>query len=285
MLRTIKQIHEAISDPIDDLMTYRPIPTRSIGYIDPFLFLNHHGYQIYPPQNKGLPFGPHPHRGMDTVTLILHGDISHLDSAGGESIVNSGGVQWMHAGKGIIHAEVSSEKFKQQGGPLEILQLWVNLPASEKKTSPWYKGLQEKAIPTHSNDEEQITVHIISGTYKGIQGPFVPAVPLSLYTIDLAAEAFLELDIPKEENIFYYVIKGDLEVNGTEIGEKELVEFRNDDRSVCSKAITDSQLLIGHALPLCEPVVSHGPFVMNTEQEIKKAYNDYRQGKFGEWKS
>src|SRR6187549_1845772 len=127
-MRSIKKIHKAVYEPIADLVTYRAIPTASIDYIDPFLFLNHHGPQVYLPNNRGLPFGPHPHRGFETVTFILDGDIFHKDSGGYEGTILPGGVQWMTAGSGLIHSEVSSENFKKNGGPLEILQLWVNLP-------------------------------------------------------------------------------------------------------------------------------------------------------------
>jgi len=127
--RTIKRQHPAYRDDIADLSTIRPLPGPGVEQIDPFLFLNHHGPQTYPPRNQGLPFGPHPHRGFETVTFILEGELAHLDSGGGESIIRAGGVQWMTAGRGLVHAEVSPDGFKQQGGPLEILQLWVNLPS------------------------------------------------------------------------------------------------------------------------------------------------------------
>src|SRR5687768_9690885 len=130
-LRTLKAIHKAEYDPIGGLVTYRAMPTRNfpMNRLDPFIFLNHHGRQVYPPGNPGLPFGPHPHRGFETVTFILEGELTHKDSSGAESVIREGGVQWMTAGSGLIHAEISSEVFKQKGGPLEILQLWVNLPA------------------------------------------------------------------------------------------------------------------------------------------------------------
>src|SRR5688572_10312288 len=130
--RTIKKIHRAVPHPIHDLKTYSPLPSNQLEQVDPFIFLNHHGPQVYKPGNKGLPFGPHPHRGMETVTFILDGDIMHQDTANHRSVIKSGGVQWMTAGSGLIHAELSSEEFKQNGGALEILQLWVNLPARLK---------------------------------------------------------------------------------------------------------------------------------------------------------
>src|SRR5690349_21652213 len=124
-MRSIKKIHSSEYRPIADLVTYSPMPTRSLEMLDPFLFLNHHGPQVYSPDNDGLPFGPHPHRGMETVTFILDGDIMHKDSGGHESIIREGGIQWMTAGSGLIHAEVSSDEFMDKGGPLEILQLWI----------------------------------------------------------------------------------------------------------------------------------------------------------------
>ncbi|HVG40743.1 MAG TPA: pirin family protein, partial [Chitinophagaceae bacterium] len=148
-MKKIKAIHKAVYEPIGDLVTYRALPANGVAMnqLDPFIFLNHHGFQQYPPHNNGLPFGPHPHRGFETVTFILQGDLMHKDSSGGGSIISAGGVQWMTAGKGLIHAEISSEEFKQKGGQLEILQLWINLPAKYKMVAPKYIGLQQKDIP------------------------------------------------------------------------------------------------------------------------------------------
>ena len=132
MKRSIKTIFKAAYEPIADLVTYRVMPTDEapMNLLDPFIFLNHHGWQQYKPHNRGLPFGPHPHRGFETVTFIIEGDLMHKDSGGGESVIKEGGVQWMTAGKGLVHAEISSEEFKQKGGPLEILQLWVTIRQS-----------------------------------------------------------------------------------------------------------------------------------------------------------
>src|SRR5215208_3228396 len=130
--RTLKMQHPAIRDDIADLSTIRPLPGPYVEQIDPFLFLNHHGPQTYQPGNRGLPFGPHPHRGFETVTFIVEGSLLHRDTGGHESVIRAGGVQWMTAGRGLEHAELSPEEFFRDGGPLEILQLWVNLPARVK---------------------------------------------------------------------------------------------------------------------------------------------------------
>ncbi len=147
---TLRSIAQAHRDDIADLTTRRPVPGPGLDQVDPFLFLNHHGPQTYEPGNNGLPFGPHPHRGFETVTFILTGSLAHHDTGGHESVIEAGGVQWMTAGSGLIHAEVSPPSFKRQGGPLEILQLWVNLPARLKMTTPAYTGVQADQIPAIS---------------------------------------------------------------------------------------------------------------------------------------
>ncbi|MHA6247736.1 pirin family protein [Pontibacter sp. CAU 1760] len=166
--RGIKSTHKAVSAPIGNLVTYRALPTREVEYIDPFLFLNHHGPQVYAPNNTGLPFGPHPHRGFETLTFILEGDIMHQDTGGGQSVIEKGGVQWMTAGSGLIHAEISSDKFKREGGPLEILQLWLNLPAKYKMVKPHYTGLQQHEIPVASNDNGKVKVNVIAGEWRSV---------------------------------------------------------------------------------------------------------------------
>jgi redox-sensitive bicupin YhaK (pirin superfamily) len=281
-MRNVIQKHRAVNAPIADLVTYRAIPTQSVEYIDPFLFLNHHGPQVYRPKNNGLPFGPHPHRGFETVTFILEGDILHKDSGGHESVIQAGGIQWMTAGSGLIHAEVSSNEFKQTGGPLEILQLWVNLPAKFKMTEPRYIGLQQNEIPT-AELAEGVTVHAVSGDWSGTAGAVTPLADVALAWVDFSEGATITLPIAASRSIFFYVVRGSVRVNGTEAFARELVEFGHDGNELAIEALTDSLILLGHAEPFGEPVVSAGPFVMNTEGEIRQAYADYQQGKFGRW--
>ncbi|SHL65572.1 pirin family protein [Hymenobacter psychrotolerans] len=282
-MRTIKQQHRAISAPIDDLVTYRALPTRAVEHLDPFLFLNHHGPQTYPAPNRGLPFGPHPHRGFETVTFILNGDIMHQDSGGHQSVIGPGGIQWMTAGSGLIHSEISSDEFKRTGGPLEILQLWVNLPAKDKMTAPHYTGLQEPEIPTVSLDEGRVLVHAVSGEWAGTAGAVQPLADVQLATINFQAGGRLSLSIPAERTIFFYTIRGRLRVNGQETEARQLVEFNYDGDELQVEASSDAVLLLGHARPFGEPIVAYGPFVMNTEAEIRQAYQDYQAGKFGVW--
>lgn len=283
VMRKIKKKYKAVSAPMGDLVTYRAIPTHEVEYIDPFLFLNHHGPQTYKPNNQGLPFGPHPHRGFETLTFILEGDITHQDTGGGKDVIEAGGVQWMTAGSGLIHAEVSSEKFKKEGGPLEILQLWFNLPAKYKMTKPNYIGLQKEAIPVASEDGGKVKVHVISGTWGEIQGTIPSLSDIHIASIELQKGGTLTTNVEAERNIFFYVVRGEVKVNEETVTKLHLVEFENEGESVTIEATEDAYVLFGHARPFNEPVVSHGPFVMNTEEEIKEAFRDYQMGKMGVW--
>ncbi len=282
-MRNIKKLHKGEYRPIGDLKTWSPLPTRNLQMIDPFIFLNHHGPQVYPPNNNGLPFGPHPHRGMETVTFIIDGDIAHKDSDGHNSVIQSGGVQWMTAGSGLIHAEVSSNKFKKEGGPLEILQLWVNLPKRLKMTKPEYQGKQKDEISSWKNERETINAQVISGSFKGIEGAFNSPTAVNLSLVRFKKGASLDIEIPKTENIFFYVIKGMLDVNEIKVPELHLADFSKNDEKLQIIADKESLLLLGHAEPLNEKVAFGGPFVMNSEEEIQQAYEDYKSGKMGAW--
>lgn len=281
-MRTIKNIHKAEYRPIADLITYSPMPTRSLRMIDPFLFLNHHGPQKYLPNNNGLPFGPHPHRGMETVTFILDGDIAHQDSGGNKSVIEGGGVQWMTAGSGLIHSEVSSDKFKKEGGELEILQLWVNLPTKLKMTDPGYRGLKKEEIPQINLDDGKVTAQVISGKLDTTQGAFKTLTEIHLSTLFFKKGGIFQTSIPASHNILCYLIKGEVKINGEIIPALHLVEFNNDAEELRIEALAESIILFGHAEPFNEPVVARGPFVMNSMEEINQAYEDYEQGKMGD---
>jgi quercetin 2,3-dioxygenase len=278
--RSIKKVHVPVRDDIADLMTRRALPTHSIERIDPFLFLNHHGHQVYPPGNRGLPFGPHPHRGFETVTFILKGDIAHHDTGGHSSVIEAGGVQWMTAGRGLVHSEVSSENFKQTGGELEILQLWVNLPAKLKMTNPRYIGLQRNEIPRVQSDDGKMTVHLIAGSFKGVNGPIKPLTDIEIMTIEFESGASETLQAPSRRNVFFYLVSGKIRVNDDDVQAPALVEFDDGGEDIRIESISPGVLLFGHATPYREAVVAHGPFVMNTREEILEAIRDYQAGKF-----
>ena len=266
-MRTIRNRYRAVRDDIGALHTWRPLPNDRIDQIDPFLFLNHHGPQVYPPHNSGLPFGPHPHRGFETVTFIVDGSLTHRDSGGHESTINAGGVQWMTAGRGLEHAEISPKEFLERGGPLEILQLWVNLPSRLKMTEPRYTGLQRDQIPSITMDDGRVTLHPI---------PIESLTGVRLMTIDFAPRGRVKLEAPRDRNVFFYVVRGELNTGSA----FHLMEFEDDGDEIEIEATTDAFVIFGHAHPICEPVVSYGPFVMNTREEIVQAIDDYQSGRF-----
>jgi hypothetical protein len=280
-LKSVLALHPAQRDDIADLVTRRPVPGPRIQQVDPFLFLNHHGPQVYPPNSNGLPFGPHPHRGFETVTFILEGELTHKDSAGHESSIYAGGVQWMTAGRGLVHAEISSEEFKRKGGPLEILQLWVNLPGRLKMTTPRYAGLQKDAIPAIPTEDGKGTVHLVSGTWGDVRGPIEPLTGIFMSTVELKAGGRLQAERLAGRNVFLYVARGAIAVGGRAVERFNLVELDVAGEVLALEAASDAVLLFGHGDPIGEPVVCYGPFVMNSADEIRQAIRDYQAGTFG----
>ncbi|RZA09169.1 MAG: pirin family protein [Proteobacteria bacterium] len=278
--KIVQKLHPATRDDIQDLVTRRPLPNPHLPDLDPFLFLNHHGPQVYPPKNDGLPFGPHPHRGFATVTFIHQGSLSHEDSSGGEKVVTAGGVQWMSAGRGLVHAELSPETFKQNGGPLEILQLWVNLPARLKLSPPRYEGFEAEEIPLLNEDEGRVKVKLLSGQWAGVSGPLVAPVDLVLADLHFSPAGNIKISSPAGESLLFYVVKGSVNVNGVPVLENYLAEFGRAEGTLDIRSGEGAQVLFGRAMPYGEPIVAYGPFVMNTKAEIAQAIKDYQDGKF-----
>lgn len=282
-MKTIKAHHKAEYEPIGDLITYRAMPNAHIpmNQLDPFIFLNHHGWQNYPPNNNGLPFGPHPHRGFETVTFILEGDLMHKDSNGGSSVIKAGGVQWMTAGSGLIHAEISSPEFKKNGGPLEILQLWINLPAKYKMAEPHYAGLQKDEIPSLKSDEGKVLINIIAGDWFGTAAAIKTLTDIHLASIEFSTNGKMNLSVPEDQNVFLYVVKGELLINGEVASMHHTIQFSHEGSMIEMKALTNALIIFGYAQPFHEPFVAYGPFVMNSQEEIMQAYEDYHAGKLG----
>ena len=277
--RVIAQ-HPAKRDDIGDLVTRRPLPGPQLEQLDPFLFLNHHGPQTYPANNRGLPFGPHPHRGFETVTFILEGSLAHADSAKHQSVINTGGVQWMTAGSGIVHAEISPEEFLRDGGPLEILQLWINLPSRLKMSEPRYVGLQQESIPAIKLPGGG-ELNLIAGEWQGSVGPINSLTGVFMSTLRLPAGSHEQLPVASGRQVFLYVVDGDVTVGGEPVKPHHLIEVDRTGDSLDIEASSDARLLFGHGDVIDEPVYSHGPFVMNTREEIVQAVEDYQNGKFG----
>lgn len=284
-LRQVIAQHPARRDDIGTLVTRRPLPGPTLDQLDPFLFLNHHGPQVYPPHNQGLPFGPHPHRGFETVTFILDGSLAHADSAQHQSVIHAGGVQWMTAGSGIVHAEISPPEFLQEGGPLEILQLWVNLPSRLKMSEPRYVGLQRDAIPAiallGNEDARGAELNLIAGQWEDQTGPIDTLTGVFMSTLRLDAGASVTLPAAPGRQVFLYVVDGDVTISGEPAKAHHLVEVDRQGDGLTIEAHSEARLVFGHGDVIDEPVYSHGPFVMTTREEIVEAIEDYQAGKFG----
>ncbi|GHB25667.1 pirin family protein [Salinicola rhizosphaerae] len=278
--RRIIALHAAIRDDIGDLVTRRPLPGPGLDQLDPFLFLNHHGPQTYQANNRGLPFGPHPHRGFETVTFILEGSLAHADSADHQSVIRAGGMQWMTAGSGIVHAEISPPEFLREGGPLEILQLWINLPSALKMSEPRYLGLQRESIVQIALDDGG-ELSLIAGTFAERRGPVETLTDVFMSTVTLPPGGTLRAPAAAGRQVFLYVVEGEIRIGEDTAGARQLVELERDGDSVELVAERETRLLFGHAPVIDEPVFSHGPFVMNTREEIMQAIEDYQAGRFG----
>lgn len=279
--KTVIGLHPSHRDDIADLVTRRPLPGPHVPQVDPFLFLNHHGPQVYPPNNCGLPFGPHPHRGFETATSILAGELMHKDSGGHESVIGAGGVQWMTAGSGLVHAELSPAAFKASGGPLELLQLWVNLPSRLKMTRPRYQGLQRAELPGVAADDGKAQVQLIAGEWGGAMGPIESVTGNFMSIASLSAGARIAFDTLTGRNVFLYIISGDVRISGRDVAQHTLIEMDLAGDSVAIEATSDARVVFGHGEPIGEPVASYGPFVMNTAEEIRQAMADYQSGRMG----
>lgn len=277
--RTVRALYDSHREDIGDLVTRRP--AHALEQVNPFLFINHHGPQVYRPGNRGLPFGPHPHRGFETVTFILDGALMHRDTAGHESTIGPGGIQWMTAGSGVEHSETSPPEFLRDGGPLEILQLWLNLPSALKMTAPRYRGLQKEDIPTWTLDDGRARIHLIAGAWNGQAGPVESLTGVQLITVELDAGARAVVPAPRGRTVFLYVVRGEVTIAGRRAPAYHLVEMNDDGDEVAIEPVEDAVIIFGHAAPLHEPIAAYGPFVMNTHDEIRRAVEDYRAGRFG----
>jgi redox-sensitive bicupin YhaK (pirin superfamily) len=280
-MRTIQTVIHPQGQKMGPLTMHQPLPANGIEQIDPFLLLHHHGPTLFPAHNGGLPFGPHPHRGFETVTFIYKGDVRHRDSSGFSSTIQTGGIQWMTTGSGLVHSESSSEEFKEKGGTVELIQLWTNLPARFKMVEPHYVGLQKNDIPDVLLDGGKVTVAVTSGVWNGVVGPVEPVYDVELANVTLLAGGSFTRRIEASRTILFYLLNGAIVVNGQAISGRTLVIFKDDGDEIDVRATEDSRILLGSAEPINEPVVSYGPFVMNTEQEIRQAVSDYQSGRMG----
>ena len=286
---TIKPLHRVLRSqgghwvgdgfPVRTLLSY---DSGLDALQSPFLLLDYAGPYDFPPTERRLGVGEHPHRGFETVTIVYDGAVEHRDSSGAGGKIGKGDVQWMTAAGGVVHEEFHGREFAQRGGRFEIVQLWVNLPAKHKMNPPSYQGVLASQIPHVELPAQQGYVRVIAGTFAAQSGAARTHTPINLWDMRLNAGASLDVAIPAGHSCMVLVLQGQVTLNGqtpVQAAEIGLFELAGDHIHLASSDAATVLLLAGE--PLNEPVVGYGPFVMNTEQEIRQAIQDYRSGKMG----
>jgi len=257
--------------------------TKQIGKtrMSPFFMLDYGSKIEFSPKNEPRGVGVHPHAGFETVTIAYHGKVAHHDSAGNSGIIGEGDVQWMTAGSGLLHKEYHEKEFSRKGGMFQMVQLWVNLPAKDKKTKPKYQEITNAMMSKFDLPGEKGQVEIIAGEYNGVKGRASTFTPIHLFNARIKKDAQLTLSFPKEYNTGLLIIEGNIKVNGINAHADHFVLLKNDGEEFTIEATEDSIILVLSGEPINEPIVAYGPFVMNTWEEIEQAVNDVNAGKFG----
>ena len=251
--------------------------------VSPFLLLDYAGPAEFAPTDKPRGVGTHPHRGFEVVTIVYKGEVEHRDSTGKGGVIGPGDVQWMTAAGGILHKEFHSEAFTRYGGTLEMVQLWINLPAKHKNAEPGYQALLDRDIPTVALPNGSGNLRVIAGEHDGRRGPARGFTPINVWDLRLNRGGVTSLTLPEGHTVMVVMLKGTVQVNGDAIAlEAQLVLLDREGGEITLEANGDASLLILSGEPINEPVVMHGPFVMNTADEIRQAMVDFQNGRFGE---
>ncbi|MVM32367.1 pirin family protein [Spirosoma sp. HMF4905] len=279
--RTISDIRTATPNSVGDgfigLNAFHPQGSRPFN---PFLLLDHHGPMQVKPSNRPKGVDQHPHRGFETVTIVYEGALEHRDSAGNYGKLFAGDVQWMTAASGIIHEEKHEKEFSRQGGQLDFVQLWVNLPAKDKKSPPKYQDIAASKIQTAtlSNGGK---LRVIAGELAGLHGPASTFSPIVVADLTLTNGQSETLTIPNDYSLMVYVLSGSANLNGESIDRGQIALTNTDGATITLSTSTDAKLLILAGEPIHEPLAVYGPFVMNTREEILEAFEDFQNGRMG----
>jgi len=279
---TIKNVSDSPFTMMGSIELRQPIPGRNIQRVNPFVLLHHYG--PYPINKNSNPFdlGAHPHRGFEPITFLIQGSQQHRDSLGNVATIKEGGVQWITAGKGVLHAEGPSPEFVEKGGELEGIQLWLNLPRSKKMMEPNYQQANKEQMETIAFDKGGVMV--IAGEQKGKIGVIKTQTPVNAFWVDLDVNGEFFVEIPKTQDAMVYLIKGKIIVNNNEelaYGKTAIATFENDGDGFELRAKETSKLLVLSGEPIDEPVVIEGPFVMNSRKETYQAFVDFQNGLMG----
>jgi quercetin 2,3-dioxygenase len=249
--------------------------------MSPFFMLDYGSKIEFSPSTQQRGVGVHPHAGFETVTIAYHGKIAHHDSAGNSGIIGEGDVQWMTAGAGILHKEYHEQEYSKTGGPFQMVQLWVNLPAKDKKTTPKYQEVTNAMMGKHYLSDKESFIEVIAGDYQGTKGAATTFTPMQVYNARLKKGAAAALNFPAHHNTGLLVIEGSAVMNGNAVATDHFVLFKNEGEEISIEAAEDTVILVLSGEPIDEPIAAYGPFLMNTWQEVEEAIEAASRGKFG----
>jgi quercetin 2,3-dioxygenase len=249
--------------------------------MSPFFLLDYNAKVDFSPRQDPRGVGVHPHRGFETVTVAYHGRIAHHDSFGNSGVIGEGDVQWMTAASGLLHKEYHEESFSAEGGLFQMVQLWVNLPAKDKMSTPKYQEISRTSMGRFQLKDEQGFIEVIAGNYKGVAGPAHTFTPMDVLNARINRGAMVEMDTPASYNTALLVVEGSIEIEGKPVATDHMVLMKNDGSNFSFQATDDSIVLILSGEPIDEPIAQYGPFLMNKWEEVEQAITDVSAGKFG----
>lgn len=267
--------------PVRNIFSYNDIAEK----ISPFLLLDYAGPAHFEPTTRRRGVGAHPHRGFETVTIVYAGGVSHRDSAGGGGTIGAGDVQWMTAGAGLQHEEFHSPEYARRGGPFEMIQLWVNLPARDKQAAPAYQAITDAQIPRVTLPGDSGMLRLIAGRYGATRGAARTFTPMNVWDMRLKGARTVSIELPAGHTAALFVLSGAIRIGTQTVRPAELAVLESEGSQLVFETAEDSVLLLLGGEPLNEPIVGHGPFVMNTREEIVQAMRDYSSGKFAHMKA
>lgn len=281
-MKKIINIRKAQKVNMGGIILDQALPLRGLDMIDPFLLIHHWADESNggkQPHEVGV--GPHPHRGFSPVTFIFEGDVHHRDSIGNSEVVSAGGMQWMNSGSGIVHSERPSKALAKNGGKFEIIQFWVNSPASEKMKAASYQPLTDEDTPKVHSKDNKLLYRVVNGEFRGKKGPIKADSELLILRLDFEKDGQDSFAIPEDMNALLYILEGDLEVCDKPVDTKDMVQFEASNEAIKIVAKSSGRAILLAGVPIKEPVSTYGPFVMNSQREIIEALNDYESGKMG----
>ncbi|MGI8582269.1 MAG: pirin family protein [Chitinophagaceae bacterium] len=248
--------------------------------MSPFFMMDYNSKVEFSPRENPRGVGVHPHRGFETVTIAYQGKVAHHDSTGNSGIISEGDVQWMTAASGILHKEYHEEEFSKKGGPFQMIQLWVNLPAKDKMSKPKYQARTNDQLGKYQLGNGSV-IEVIAGEFKGVKGAASTFTPIEMYNAKLKKGTAVTFDLPENFNTGILVVEGGVKINGEKVPTDNFILFKNEGETISAEADEDSVLFVISGEPINEPIAAYGPFLMNTHEELELALEDFNKGKFG----